>query len=412
MRAFEIIFAAAEQVHQAEQRFWTPLARAWPGEPAPSMHGTTPRSLIHLLEQDQPARNPPSAVVMALANSERIEVIDRCVEALHQRGVPALILAESPQRWAPLTSPGILLQGWDHRPEVAAAMLYALASRQAHVEALTRELALAMRCHAGVRGEIARIHEELHLAAGIQNEFTGAPLPRTEGLEMGVLFRPVNQVSGDIYNVRELGDGKVAFFLADAMGHGVPAALLTMVLTNTLLSPEHEQARREPAELLARLNKRLVEASLNTGRFATAIYGVVDAASGLVRLSNAGHPPASVFSAGGVRTMQAGGPLLGIFADAAFDTTEFTLGPGQTLLIYSDGLETAFPRAGGGQGRREHLRLTARSLEDCQERPLAEAITRLEHLVDEQTGSLHQFDDVTVLAVRLSNQAGAARKAA
>ncbi len=134
--------------------------------------------------------------------------------------MPALCLVPDATPWRPFQRHGIIFESIDAEPRILAAMLFALAERQSGVELLAREILLAQRCNGGIRSEMDRMYEELHLAAAIQREFTSAPLPRIEGLEFGVLFRPVNFVSGDIYNVRSLGEGKAAFFLADAVGHG------------------------------------------------------------------------------------------------------------------------------------------------------------------------------------------------
>jgi serine phosphatase RsbU (regulator of sigma subunit) len=255
-----------------------------------------------------------------------------------------------------------------------------------------------------------RIHEELHLAAAIQREFTSAPLPKVAGLEFGVLFRPVNFVSGDIYNVRPLGEGCAAFFLADAVGHGVPAALLTMVLTSSLTTTEHDGGRvriLEPREVLQRLNTRLCQSCLGSGRFATALYGVIDGATRRVRVAGAGHPWPMLISQSSSTQLRAEGPLLGVFSDAEFTQAEVTLEAGQTLLLYTDGFEAIFPphakptsiaEIESGE-RRDCLDTLSRLLVTPAGRDLSSTIRQIEHLLDEQSGSLHQADDITALAI-------------
>jgi sigma-B regulation protein RsbU (phosphoserine phosphatase) len=290
-------------------------------------------------------------------------------------------------------------------------MLFALSERQGTVAALAREVAITQRCQGGIRSEMDRIHEELHLAAAVQREFTSAPLPRVEGMEFGVLFRPVNFVSGDVYNVRSLGDGKAAFFMADAVGHGVPAALLTMVLTSSLNTTENGEVL-EPSEVLRQLNERMCASCLGSGRFATALYGVVDARSGEVKVAGAGHPWPVRVSRGGAMEVKTEGPLLGVFPGAEFTQARFGLGPGDTLLLYTDGFEAMFPEReiedewAGRAYLRELTRLVGG------ERSLNECVAELEALLDEQSGSLHQADDITAVVISPRREAGVGRLAA
>ncbi|QQS10174.1 MAG: SpoIIE family protein phosphatase [Phycisphaerales bacterium] len=125
-----------------------------------------------------------------------------------------------------------------------------------------------------------RIHDELHLAATVQRELIPVQLPKVAGMELGVIFRPVNYVSGDVYAVELLDVEHLGFFVADAVGHGVPAALLTMALCHNLVTREFTGEGLgtriiDPADVLARLNLKLCESRQNSSRFATAVYGVV-----------------------------------------------------------------------------------------------------------------------------------------
>jgi serine phosphatase RsbU (regulator of sigma subunit) len=277
-----------------------------------------------------------------------------------------------------------------------------------------------------VRAEVERIHEELHLAAGVQHEFTASTMPELERHSMSVLYRPVNTVSGDIYNVRMLDEETVAFFLADAVGHGVPAALLTMILTNSLITADQCQVdksgvplRLEPSEVVERLNRRLVEGSLQTGRFATGLYGTLNIRTGELVVAGAGHPAPMILGEDGVRELQTEGPLLGVFADADFDQVSAVLKPGETLLLYTDGLEAAFPklRVAGGSGSGgghvlppphvQQLTTLFKNHEDA-----TTCMGQLEVMLDEQSGSLHQADDITVLAITAQRRAMEQRLAA
>ncbi|MFO0831172.1 MAG: PP2C family protein-serine/threonine phosphatase [Phycisphaerales bacterium] len=397
-----ILFASSEPSPSSKPL--EPVLAAWPLGAAPPASRCTITQLLAVLDHLQDRRaevEPPTCVLLRIARADDAADADRCVQDLTAHGVPVLVLAEDEPRWRLLAERGICVLPWTAPPPITAAMLSALWQRQTYVRAMSRELALALRCQAGIRTEIERIHEELQLAANFQQEFTACPMPRLPGLDFAALFRPVSAVSGDIYCVRSNGPDSASFFIADAVGHGVPAALLTMVLTNSLIAADdasRENARpAQPGEVLARLNRRLIEGSLGNGRFATALYGTINAATREVTLAGAGHPPPLVLSRSAVRRIQTDGPLLGVFPDAEFTCATTTLAPGETLILHTDGLEAAFlPEDRRQQPYIAELREAFRA-HDLTAR---DALADLELLIDEQYGSLHQQDDVTVVAIR------------
>lgn len=243
------------------------------------------------------------------------------------------------------------------------------------------------------------MHEEMQLAAMVQREFLPRTLPSLHGFEFGVLWRPAHYVSGDIYDVTRLDENHVGVFVADAVGHGVPAALMTMVIQRTLPMKEvRDRSYRivPPGEALRVLNEEMIKRQGETTRFATAAYAVINCRTREVTVAAAGHPvPYHVKAGGGLRAVETAGGLLGVFEGEEFEEVTFTLGRGDSLLLYSDGFENAFPSA-------ERTRIpTKKYLHEFEE--LAECATpeamieRIGRRVDEQPGSLHQQDDLTFI---------------
>jgi phosphoserine phosphatase RsbU/P len=414
-----VVFASLGDVRSLAMRCWEPALLAWPFPPAPrssvlvfSQLGT----LLTELEERREGMERPTCVVLGVSRHDHAPDIDTVTMELAAHGVPVLILAEEADRWRSMRDEGVAVLGWDAPPAMISLCVSTLCLRQTYVDGLSRELALAVRCQAGIRAEIERMHEELQLAANVQHEFTAAPLPKLAGLDIGVLYRPVSAVSGDIYCVRAISEHEAAFFVADAVGHGVPAALLTMVLTNSLTTPDelgtpgqNLLSLHKPTEILARLNRRMIDGSMNSGRFATAVYGVIDARTREVRVASAGHPKPIVYGRGGTRTIDVSGPLLGVFPDAEFEEVRFSLDEDEAVLLHTDGLEAAFQsEAGAKQPKRfmgEVQRLLSQGFHQGQS-GLRDAMSDLEMTLDEQSGSLHQQDDVTALII------GAAPRAA
>lgn len=410
-----IIFATSGNFEQPQRKFLSPVLERWPSNPTPEYRSLLLDVLLHELEQGGGEDPAPLAGVafVALSQGTPASFVDRLVEALHRRHLPAVILIHAAADWQVFQRQGVIFASLDTDPRASAAMLFALAERQGAVRLLAREVQLANRCQGGIRLEMDRMHEELHLAAAIQREFTSSPVPNMPGLDIAVLHRPVNFVSGDIYNLRDLGNGMAAFFIADAVGHGVPAALLTMVLTSSLTTSEPDATGRlvplQPAEVLARLNKRMCASCLGSGRFATAVYGVIDSATRTATIAGAGHPMPVVLSTTEPREIETSGPLLGVFGEAEFDQVAVPLAEHETLLLYTDGLEAAFPPASStsavARTRRDAWIKDLASTTHPGKRGMASVLSRMQDLLDATSGSLHHPDDVTALCIAPSRAA-------
>jgi len=402
-----ITFAASAGLSAPSRRWLEPVLSTWPGD-QPNPTSMLVDVFLATLESDassDPAPLPGTAFVV-LGPDEPTSRIDRIVEAMHRRHLPGVVLTRNPDDWQVFQRHGVIFDSLEADLPRISAMLFALGERQGAVRLLAHEIQLAQRCQGGIRSEMDRIHEELHLAASIQRDFTSSPVPRVRGLDIEVLFRPVNFVSGDVYNVRDLGDGRAAFFVADAVGHGVPAALLTMVLTSSLTTSEYDAAGRqgllEPAEVLARLNKRMCASCFGSGRFATAVYGVVDSNARTVTVAGAGHPMPVVLSPHQPREIETNGPLLGVFGEAEFDQCTVSLADDETLLVYTDGLDAALPAQPGsamGPRRLEWLRDIARMRAQAVHAGASLILAELQGMLDAQSGSLHQNDDVTAVCI-------------
>jgi serine phosphatase RsbU (regulator of sigma subunit) len=245
-----------------------------------------------------------------------------------------------------------------------------------------------------------RIDEELRLAARLQQDFLPKNLPCVGSARFNALFRPAGYVSGDLYDVFRLDENHVGFYLADAIGHGVPSALLTMFLRTSLVSKEINGGTYRilpPGEALARLNTAFASQNFSQTTFATACYGVINAITGEVQLSRAGHPLPILIPANSQEWTAldcGGGPLLGVFPEAEFDTRTFQLNPGDRLFIHSDGTDDVQLHQGLGEVGSILCRLVAK-------RDTASALAQLTIELDRQGGSLAPKDDLTIIAVEM-----------
>ncbi len=438
MREPQLIVARSKILDQhapgGASAFAAVISSAWPRACAPSVgEALTIPGLIELLGAlQQPSQGACSmdgvcvelnaqtpVVVVCWHGSESMARAAQVADHLLRLRIPAVFAVQRcDETWRRFEASGLLVEPMDTHPSRLASMLHAMCSQSRVVTEMREELRASAASQGGITGQINRLHEELNLASTIQRSLMPPVPPKIDDLEMAVLFRPAAYVSGDLFNLIRLDDGRLAFLLADAVGHGVPAALLTMLIHRAVTeSGLGAMGQAGPAQTIKAINSALASAcpgGSDGTRFATAVFGLYDPRTHEVSLSVAGHPPPLRMTADGSTPIHSHGPLLGVFEEAQFDEESFTLEPGETLLLYSDGFEVAFPMSGEtSPANEEYLRHFERfgdavDKHDGVRAPLAE----LEAQLDVQRGSLNQADDITAMALRRPRAAQSSSKAA
>lgn len=187
-----------------------------------------------------------------------------------------------------------------------------------------------------------RVDQELELARRIQQSLLPQLLPEVPRARFAVQYLPCGRVGGDFYDVFRLDEKHVGFYVADAMGHGVPASLLTIYLKKGVQAKEisGKQYRLVPPnEVLQRLNRELMELGLSEYSFITMAYGLFDCQEGVLRFARAGHPhPLYISPESAPVLWRSEGPLLGVF-EAAFTVQTYPLQPGDKVLFCTDGAD-------------------------------------------------------------------------
>lgn len=294
-------------------------------------------------------------------------------------------------------------------PEHLATALAALIARQREIQRLRMDTMSAMHFSGGLRNEIDTIQEELQLAASVQREFLPRILPTLGGIASAALWRPAAYVSGDIYNVMRLDEHHLGLFVTDAVGHGVPAALLTLVISRSLQTKEITGTSYRilsPSEALARVNAEMMQRAGRTTRFATAIYAVIDTRNHRMTVASAGHLPLIRIRRGrACEQIMTQGGLLGVFEDESFSEEQVDLEPGDKLILYTDGFEQAFPELGQDPAA---PRLPNRRYLDVFDEfsSLADPkdfIAAIDARLDEEGQDFPQIDDLTLLCTAWNN---------
>ena len=240
--------------------------------------------------------------------------------------------------------------------------------------------------------EKARMEQELKIAADIQRQLLPDALRAGGFFDAAGASVPCRAIGGDFFDYIDLPDGEFGFAVGDVAGKGAPAALLTAVLQGVFSS--QASSGSSPAITLARVNQALIRRSVES-RFATALYAMV-ARDGTLTYCNAGHNPPLLLQKAGVRRLDRGGLILGLFEHATFEEETVSLEPGDLLVAFSDGITEAMSASGEEYGE-------ARLLECVQaneDRTPSELLDRILASVRDFTTGAVQSDDVTALVVR------------
>ncbi len=279
---------------------------------------------------------------------------------------------------------GVLVAGFDDLGSAEDEEALAL------FEDLARRAALAL--------DNARLYEERdHVARTLQRSLLPGALPDVPGVDLAgryVAAGEGNEVGGDFYDCFDTGGGDWALVIGDVCGKGAEAATLTALARYTLRAAA--QHTRRPQTVLLELNEALLRQQLGY-RFCTVLYASLTPREGRVevRLATGGHPLPWVLRASGeVETAGSPGSLLGILDDPEISEHAFELGPGDALVLVTDGVTeaTAADRA-TGPGRLAAL-LAGHAGEDAA--AIAEAVER--DALESQGGAVR--DDVAVLVAR------------
>ncbi len=262
------------------------------------------------------------------------------------------------------------------------------------LELVARSLELVEE-HANDRTARARLSNELAIGRRIQLALVPRRFPDVTGWTFASAYEPALEVGGDLFDafpVRGQLD-RIGLLVADVTGKGIAAALL-MADVRALLHAATDNAPG-PADALARVNRILVTERA-TALMVTAVLLVVETATGVIRYAGAGHEaPLIARCAGGVEPLEAGGTILGLAGDTTFTEQEGRLGPGDALVMYTDGVTDARDRDRGFYGD-DRLLATVRGV--CG-RPAAEIVQAIMDDVRAFRGDADPFDDLTLLVV-------------
>ncbi len=390
-------------------RLTQPVLASWQAETRPEV---VERDMDDIFEDDEILQ--VTGVAWVHVTETPLGKLLELVSMMQDLHIPTLLVGRSDDRHIQaFRQDGVMVSSFGAEPNQLLAMLQSLWCMTPVMRAMENELRFLTAQQLGLCDQIDKMDEELRLAAQLQKEFLPRDLPQAGDIEFHALWRPAGYVSGDIYDVVRLDDNHIGFFVADAVGHGVPAALLTVFIRRSL--PTHIPDKNapggirifEPRDAMAVLNREMVARQTKKVRFATACYGVITCDTRVVSFARAGHPyPLLLRADGTTEVLEPDGGLLGVFPEQEFEQVNFTLDKGDRLLLYSDGFEVAFPTEENGKKKIATDRYTSEFLAFRND-PAADALARLEEKLNVQEGSLNQKDDLTVICLDIAHRAAA-----
>ncbi len=243
-----------------------------------------------------------------------------------------------------------------------------------------------------VRNEQARLEQELNLARKMQISLFPRELPVIAGYSLAAFWQPAHETSGDYYNVFRLPGGLWGLIIADVVGKGAPAAL-RMAMAHSLIR-ERVENETSPAALLTQVNRALYDQDMDM-QFITSFYAIFDPENAILKYAIAGHPPPFLRKASGqVKELDGRGIALGIRVDARYEDISLALAPGDSLVVFTDGVTDA------NSPSQEYYNMA--QLEKAISSAPAEARALLNHLKSKLIDWVKEapnYDDITILAI-------------
>ena len=251
----------------------------------------------------------------------------------------------------------------------------------------------ADRCAVAI--ENARIYEHEHTVSETLQRALLPELAEVPGLEIGQFYGSATVdtlVGGDFFDVFEIAPGRIAFAIGDVSGKGLGAASVTALAKNVLRALAIEG---HPADVVTARCNEVIRRFTADETFITAFYGTFDAAAYDLEYCNAGHPAPVIVGPAGPRLLRTGGPILGALEGAEYRDGHARIEPGESIVLYTDGLTEARDPDGGFYGEQRLVSFIAEIADDA---PQDMATRLFEEVWAFSDGKLR--DDIAVLVLR------------
>jgi len=242
---------------------------------------------------------------------------------------------------------------------IGVLRLYSPKSKRFSEEDISLARSVASQCAVAITNaklyadalEGSRIAEQVRLAGVIQRRMIPQDSPKIQGLDIAARFIPCFDVGGDFYDFIKIDDNNLIVVIADVMGKGIPAAIMTSSFRGAVRAyTDCENCKLAISHIINKLNNMACR-ECRVGEFVSLLYAIIDTANMKVTYCNCGHEPGLVLRNGKVVELDVGGLVLGVDNEARYKIGEIDFEQNDKLLFYTDGLTDAFNYDGKVWGR-------------------------------------------------------------
>ena len=245
--------------------------------------------------------------------------------------------------------------------------------------------------------ERRRLEAELELSQIVQRALLPQQMPRIPGVELAAFSRPSEIIGGDYFDFFQYRDGTPGLVIADVSGHGVSAGMLMSSLQTAIrtMAPDTDV----PAEILERINRFYIH-NISFTTFVTVFLGRFDPATRILTYVNAGHNPPAVRRNGeeAITWLKPTAPAIGLAEDFRARMETICFSPGDSLLLYTDGVTEVLDGTNQEFGQ-ERL---AALVQQYADRPAPDLLQAVRQSVSAFGGNKPLVDDVTMVALKIS----------
>jgi predicted ATPase/serine phosphatase RsbU (regulator of sigma subunit) len=238
-----------------------------------------------------------------------------------------------------------------------------------------------------------KIKKDLALAKKIQESILPKNLERINSLHISTFYSPMDEVGGDFFDITQVNERKIRIFLADATGHGIQGALITMAIKSEYESLKANIA--DPSDLLGILNNEFLRKFQSINAFFTCILLDIDPVSGILLYAAAGHPPQILVQHGNIQKLTSTGKIIGINENVKYRQDEFRFTRDDKLFLYSDGIFEEFNYVRDEFGEEKLWNI----LKEHGNNSVSETLNSVVQQVDDFLGNLPQEDDMTFIGI-------------
>ena len=249
--------------------------------------------------------------------------------------------------------------------------------------------------------EAARITEQMRLAGVIQRRMIPEKAPQIPGLDIAATYIPCFDVGGDFYDFIQTSDSCVAVAIADVIGKGIPAAIMTSSFRGALRAYTDCRDNQNAIDnIVDKLNKTACN-ECRDGEFVSLFYATIDVKDMTITYCNCGHEPTILIRDGQVTELQKGGLVLGVQRQAEYEIETLKLNDGDCLLFCTDGLSDAINFDGQLWGRESFLETAKKFAAESAEQLIKDILGYRRRFV----GLAKQLDDTSIIAVKVDRAA-------